>query len=188
MARAALGLATVLPVLLAVLTLAPLPAPAADDVEIAAYKRAVEQRFAQWLEAVWPDAQAAGVSRATFEANLKGLKLNWSLPQLVLPDPAGPAVRACRNRWRKPRHRNTRQNSTPRSSISRMAHSPHSRPRAAPRSANWARPSPPSRKNTTCRQASSSRSGEGDRVRQDRRPIRRDQHACDPSLHGAAAR
>ncbi|MGB6441528.1 MAG: hypothetical protein WBE89_19885, partial [Methyloceanibacter sp.] len=89
MARAALGLATVLPVLLAVLTLAPLPAPAADDAEIATYKRAVEQRFAQWLEAVWPDAQAAGVSRATFEANLKGLKLNWSLPQLVLPDPAG---------------------------------------------------------------------------------------------------
>src|SRR6478735_6119358 len=68
--------------------------------------------------------------------------------------PLRPAVRACRNRWRKPRHRNTRQNSTPRSSISRMAHSPHSRPRAAPRSANWARPSLRSRKNTTCRQAS----------------------------------
>jgi len=90
MARAALGLATVLTVLLAVLTLAPLPAPAADDAEIATYKRAVEDRFAHWLEAVWPDAQAAGVSRATFEANLKGLKLNWSLPQLVLPDPAAP--------------------------------------------------------------------------------------------------
>ena len=41
MTRAALGLATVLTVLLAVLTLAPLPAPAADDAEIATYKRAV---------------------------------------------------------------------------------------------------------------------------------------------------
>jgi lytic murein transglycosylase len=61
---------------------------AGDDV--AAYKRAVEASFAQWLEALWPDAEAAGVSRGTFDANLKGLKLNWSLPHLVLPNPAGP--------------------------------------------------------------------------------------------------
>ena len=57
---------------------------------MAAYKRAVETSFAQWLEALWPDAEAAGVSRDTFDANLKGLKLNWSLPHLVLPNPAGP--------------------------------------------------------------------------------------------------
>jgi lytic murein transglycosylase len=31
-----------------------------------------------------------GVSRATFDTNLKGLKPNWSLPHLVPPDPAGP--------------------------------------------------------------------------------------------------
>ena len=74
----------------AMLALAPLSAPAADDAEVAAYKRAVEQRFADWLQALWPDAEAAGVSRATFDANLKGLKLNWSLPHLVLPDPASP--------------------------------------------------------------------------------------------------
>src|SRR6476619_3172432 len=73
MARAALGLATVLTLVLVVLTLAPFSAPAADDAEAAVYKRAVEQRFAQWMEALWPDAQAAGVSRATFDANLKGL-------------------------------------------------------------------------------------------------------------------
>src|SRR5262245_38231756 len=72
------------------LVLAPFAAPAADDPEVAAYKRAVEQRFAAWLQALWPDAEAAGVSRAIFDANLKGLKLNWSLPHLVLPDTASP--------------------------------------------------------------------------------------------------
>lgn len=62
---------------------------AAGD-NVAAYKRAVEKNFAQWLQALWPEAQEAGVSRETFEANLKGLTLNWSLPHLVLPNPAGP--------------------------------------------------------------------------------------------------
>jgi len=76
---------------LAVLLLAPWPALAADDADVAAYKRAVEQRFGQWLQELWPDAQAAGITRATFDASLKGLKLNWSLPHLVLPDPATPA-------------------------------------------------------------------------------------------------
>jgi len=93
MARATRGLAAVLAAILAVLMLPPClaaGAAAADDAEVAAYRRAVEQRFAQWLEALWPDAQAAGISRPTFDANLNGLKLNWSLPQLVLPDPAVP--------------------------------------------------------------------------------------------------
>src|SRR5262245_39658271 len=69
--------------------LAPQGARGAGE-EVAAYKRAVEASFAQWLEALWPDAEAAGVSRETFDANLKALKLNWSLPHLVLPNPAGP--------------------------------------------------------------------------------------------------
>jgi lytic murein transglycosylase len=82
--------AATLAMLIAVLSLVPYPAPAADEPDIAAYRRAVEQLFAAWLQALWPDAEAAGVSRATFEGNIKGLKLNWSLPHLVLPDPAGP--------------------------------------------------------------------------------------------------
>jgi lytic murein transglycosylase len=82
--------AALLTAFVAMLALAPFAAPAADDADVAAYKRAVEQRFAEWLQALWPDAEAAGVSRATFDANLKGLKLNWSLPHLVLPDPAAP--------------------------------------------------------------------------------------------------
>jgi lytic murein transglycosylase len=58
--------------------------------EVAAYKRVVEQRFAQWLQSLWPEAEAQGVSRKIFDAHTKGLKLDWSLPHLVLPDPAGP--------------------------------------------------------------------------------------------------
>ncbi len=64
------------------------PAAHADDV--ADYKKAVEARFEAWLQGLWPDAEAAGVSRKTFDTQLKGMKLDWSLPQLVPPDPAGP--------------------------------------------------------------------------------------------------
>jgi lytic murein transglycosylase len=70
-------------------TLAPLGASAAED-DVAVYKRAVEKSFAAWLQALWPDAETAGVSRKTFDANIAAIKLNWSLPHLVLPDPASP--------------------------------------------------------------------------------------------------
>jgi len=69
--------------------LLPIEARPAED-EVAVYKSAVEKSFAAWLAALWPDAEAAGISRKTFEANVKGLKLNWSLPHLVLPNPAAP--------------------------------------------------------------------------------------------------
>jgi lytic murein transglycosylase len=78
-------------------------ARAAD--EVAVYKREVEKSFANWLEALWPDAEAAGISRKTFDANLKGLKLDWSLPQITPPDPAypgGPTLPAALKP--KPRH------------------------------------------------------------------------------------
>ena len=80
--------------ILAILALAALlhasaGARAAQD-DVAVYKKAVEQRFGEWLESLWPQAEAAGVSRETFDANVKGLKLNWTLPHLVLPDPAAP--------------------------------------------------------------------------------------------------
>ena len=45
------------------------------------------------------------MSRKTFDTQLKGLKLDWSLPQLVPPDPAapgGPALPAALKP--KPRH------------------------------------------------------------------------------------
>jgi lytic murein transglycosylase len=74
---------------LAAFLLPVLSALAASD-EVAAYKRAVDESFAKWLQALWPDAEAMGVSRAVLDANVKGLKLIWTLPHLVYPNPAVP--------------------------------------------------------------------------------------------------
>ena len=46
----------------------------------------VEAQFRAWLEqTVWPQARAKGVSRATFDATVSGIRLNWDLPDLVPP-------------------------------------------------------------------------------------------------------
>jgi lytic murein transglycosylase len=78
-----------LTLMFALAALLPLGAQAADD-EVAVYKRAVEKSFAAWLAALWPEAQTAGISRKTFDAQIKSVKLDWSLPQIVPPDPAYP--------------------------------------------------------------------------------------------------
>jgi lytic murein transglycosylase len=41
--------------------------------------------FAQWLADLWPDAEAAGVSRPTFDAAVAGLKPKLDIPDLDLP-------------------------------------------------------------------------------------------------------
>jgi lytic murein transglycosylase len=41
--------------------------------------------FDQWLAATWPEAQALGVSRATFDAAIAGLEPDLSLPNLAVP-------------------------------------------------------------------------------------------------------
>jgi lytic murein transglycosylase len=41
--------------------------------------------FQQWLAGLWPEAQALGVSRATFEAATRGLEPDFSLPDLTIP-------------------------------------------------------------------------------------------------------
>jgi lytic murein transglycosylase len=41
--------------------------------------------FDRWLQTVWPDAQALGVSRATFDAAVRGLAPDYSLPDLAIP-------------------------------------------------------------------------------------------------------
>jgi lytic murein transglycosylase len=41
--------------------------------------------FTQFIAALWPEAQAAGVSRATFEAETRGLEPDYKLPDLILP-------------------------------------------------------------------------------------------------------
>ena len=50
------------------------------------YRTRVEADFQKWLVAdIWPEAKAAGVSRATFDRALKGMTLDWSLPELAPP-------------------------------------------------------------------------------------------------------
>ena len=55
------------------------PAHAADHA-------AIERQFQNWLKSdVWPDAKKRGISEATFRLALKGVSLDWSLPDLVPP-------------------------------------------------------------------------------------------------------
>ncbi len=44
-----------------------------------------DEGFRRWLEGLWPEARAMGVSRATFEAAFRGVTPDLSLPDLVLP-------------------------------------------------------------------------------------------------------
>jgi lytic murein transglycosylase len=49
--------------------------------------------FQAWLHALWPQAQALGISRATFDAATRGLEPDLTLPDLVLPGrPERPAA------------------------------------------------------------------------------------------------
>jgi len=41
--------------------------------------------FHAWLQSLWPQAQAMGISRATFEVAAQGLEPDLSLPDLVIP-------------------------------------------------------------------------------------------------------
>jgi lytic murein transglycosylase len=41
--------------------------------------------FATWLQSLWPQAQALGISRATFDSATRGLEPDLALPDLVLP-------------------------------------------------------------------------------------------------------
>ncbi len=47
--------------------------------------RAADAAFAQFIASLWPEAQAAGVSRATFERETAGLEPDYKLPDLALP-------------------------------------------------------------------------------------------------------
>jgi len=46
--------------------------------------RAADAGFTQFIASLWPEAQAAGVSRATFDAETRGLEPNYKLPDLIL--------------------------------------------------------------------------------------------------------
>jgi len=47
--------------------------------------RAADAAFHAWLDALWPGAQALGVSRQTFDMATRGLEPDLSLPDLELP-------------------------------------------------------------------------------------------------------
>src|SRR6202163_3952282 len=64
----------VLPALSVIVTISGLTPPPAADAG-----------FTQFIASLWPEAQAAGVSRATFEAETRGLEPDYKLPDLILP-------------------------------------------------------------------------------------------------------
>ena len=47
--------------------------------------RAADTGFTQFIASLWPEAQASGVSRATFDAETRGLEPDYKLPDLILP-------------------------------------------------------------------------------------------------------
>jgi lytic murein transglycosylase len=47
--------------------------------------RAADSAFTQFIASLWPEAQAAGVSRATFDGETRGLEPDYKLPDLILP-------------------------------------------------------------------------------------------------------
>jgi lytic murein transglycosylase len=47
--------------------------------------RAADTAFTTFIASLWPEAQAAGVSRATFERETAGLEPDYKLPDLILP-------------------------------------------------------------------------------------------------------
>src|SRR5260221_12723503 len=47
--------------------------------------RAADAAFTQFIASLWPEAQAAGVLRATFDAETRGLEPDYKLPDLILP-------------------------------------------------------------------------------------------------------
>jgi len=54
---------------------------------------AADAAFQAWLQSLWPQAQALGVSRATFDLATRDLEPDLSLPDLVLPGrPQQPAA------------------------------------------------------------------------------------------------
>src|SRR5690349_9808634 len=52
---------------------------------LAAAPVSAEPSFQAFLQSLWPQAQAMGISRATFDTATRGLEPDLSLPDLVLP-------------------------------------------------------------------------------------------------------
>src|SRR5271154_952040 len=48
-------------------------------------RAAPDPAFTQFISSLWPEAQAQGVSRATFDRETAGLEPDYKLPDLILP-------------------------------------------------------------------------------------------------------
>jgi lytic murein transglycosylase len=53
-------------------------------------RASADEKFRAWVEALWPDARSAGVSRATFDTAFRGVVPDLTLPDLVLPGQTRP--------------------------------------------------------------------------------------------------
>jgi lytic murein transglycosylase len=58
---------------------------AAIAIAFASPAQAADPAFTQFIASLWPEAQAAGVSRATFDAQTGSLEPDYKLPDLILP-------------------------------------------------------------------------------------------------------
>ncbi len=62
-------------------------------VSLFARSASADPAFQTWLQSLWPQAQALGISRATFDTATRGLEPDYTLPDLVLPGrPEKPAA------------------------------------------------------------------------------------------------
>jgi lytic murein transglycosylase len=52
---------------------------------LAPARAAPDAAFTQFIASLWPEAQAQGVSRATFDEQTRGLEPDYKLPDLILP-------------------------------------------------------------------------------------------------------
>jgi len=57
-----------------------------------AFRTAVELEFRKWISQIKSEARAAGVSEKTLQTELKGVTLDWQLPDLNIPKPPGTAA------------------------------------------------------------------------------------------------
>jgi lytic murein transglycosylase len=58
---------------------------AAIAIAFASPAQAADPAFTQFIASLWPEAQAAGVSRATFDSQTSSLEPDYKLPDLILP-------------------------------------------------------------------------------------------------------
>lgn len=54
-------------------------------ISVTSPSQAADAAFTQFIASLWPEAQQAGVSRATFDAQTRGLEPDYKLPDLLLP-------------------------------------------------------------------------------------------------------